>query len=194
MLLLSPCRRFAWRTLEKSAHTDLKLAASGTTPSFPGEPPADWLRRHVSASATTIPRSRPRTTAVTTHASRFPVTSPLPTRPASPCCPAAGMQSQHSTGMPDRSLLHGRSCSGHGCPTAACKSILARSSNATTYRLLPLSLAALSSASFACLSYLSRHHPQGLLRAQTVANRISHPLPPVDMQAAATSLNGRTTP
>lgn len=194
MLPLLPCRWFAWRTLERSALTGRKSGASGTTPSFPGEPPADWPRLRVSASATTIPRSRPRTTAVTTHASRFPGTLRLPTLPASPRCPAANMQSPRSTGMPDMSLLPGRNCSGHGCPTAACKSILAPSSSATTYRLLPHSLAAVSSASFACLSYHSRRHPQRKLSARAAVNRISQPLPPIDMQAAPTCLNGRTTP
>ena len=194
MLPLSSCRRFAWRISEKSAHTGLKLGTSGTTPFFPGEPPADWLRLHVSASATTIPRSRPRTTAVTMHASKFPGTSPRPALRALPCCPAANMQSQNSMGMPERLLLHGRSCSGHGYPTAACKSTLAPSSSATTYRLLPLSLAVLSSASFACLSYHSRHYPQDRLSARTAANCISHPLLPIGTQAAPASLNRRTTP
>ena len=176
MLLLSPCRRFAWRTLEKSALMGLKSGASGTTPSCPGEPAAGWLRRPVSASATTILKSRPRTIAVTTHVSRFPGTLRLPNLPASPRYPAVNMQSQHSMGMPGRLLLHGRNCSAHGCPTAACKSTLARSSNATTCRPLPRNLAALSSASFACLSYRSKRHPQGQFSAQAAANRIPHPL------------------
>lgn len=194
MLPLSPCRQCAWRTLEKSARMGLKSGDSGTTPSFPGELPSGWPRHPVSASAATILKSRLRATAVTTHASRFPGISFLPTLPASPRCPAANMQSQNSTGMPERLLLHGRNCSGHGCPTAACKSILDRSSSATTYRPLPLSLATVSSAGFACLSYHSRHYPQGRLRARASTNCISQPLPPTGMQAAPTSANERTTP